>query len=70
LETRLNQNSGNFEYQSVRQLSQLFDGPIFGSKWSTIYELQLSELGRTAEIENFGQTGPFGKNWSLGKILP
>jgi hypothetical protein len=47
--TRIGRYSGSLEYRFGRQLSQLSDGPINGSKWLAICMLRQSETRRVAK---------------------
>jgi hypothetical protein len=48
-QTQIGRNSGSPEYRFGRQLSQLSDGLINGSKWLVINELRQSETRRVAK---------------------
>jgi hypothetical protein len=50
LQTQIGQNSGSPKYHFRWQLSQLFNGPINGSKRLAIYELRQSETRPVAKI--------------------
>jgi hypothetical protein len=53
--SQTSRNSRSPEYHLGRKLSQLFDGPLYGSKWLAIYKLRLSELGRFAASRILGR---------------
>jgi hypothetical protein len=53
--SRIGRTSRSPEYHCGRKISQLSDGPLYGSKRLAIYELQLSELDRVAKSGILGR---------------